>query len=130
MERPRIKGIHKPTRLTPTLVTVGGRQQGIGAEIDDEDGMVWRLLGLMDGSRTQAEIVEALRAESNDLTEAEAVEALQAIIDAGYVEDAAAPPPPTVSSPEEVERYDRALTYYAWVDLDPASIAVRRTGAA
>jgi molybdopterin/thiamine biosynthesis adenylyltransferase len=40
------------------------------------------------------------------------------MIEAGYVEDAAAPPPPSLS-PAEVDRYDRALTYYAWVDLTP-----------
>ncbi len=38
MLRPRIKGIHKPVRLTPTLINIGGRQLGIGAELDDEDG--------------------------------------------------------------------------------------------
>ncbi|WP_405056488.1 ThiF family adenylyltransferase [Kribbella sp. NBC_01505] len=118
MDRPRVKPIHKPTRLTPTLVSVGGRQQGIGAEIDDEDGMVWRLLGLMDGSRTRAEIVSALCASHSGLAADEAAEALQVIIDAGYVEDAAAPPPGSLS-PEEIDRYDRALTYYAWVDLTP-----------
>ncbi|MEV5965331.1 ThiF family adenylyltransferase [Kribbella sp. NPDC051952] len=118
MDKPRIKGIHKPVRLTPALVTIGGRQQGIGAEIDDEDGMVWRLLALMDGSRTRAEIIADLTAERPDVTPEDAEAALQAIIDAGYVEDAAAPPPPSLS-PEELDRYDRALTYYAWVDLTP-----------
>lgn len=51
MLRPRVKGIHKPMRLTPTLINIGGRQLGIGAEIDDEDGTIWRLLGFMDGTR-------------------------------------------------------------------------------
>lgn len=118
MRQPRVKGIHKPVRLTPTLISIGGRQMGIGAEIDDEDGLIWSLLGLMDGTRTRPEIVAELTGSHPDVTGAEATDALQAIIDAGYVEDAAAPPPPQLSA-AEVDRYDRALTYYAWVDLTP-----------
>lgn len=118
MRRPRIKGIHKPVRLTPTLINIGGRQLGIGAEIDDEDGSLWSLLGLMDGTRTRAEILAAVTAQRPDLAAEEAADALQTIIDAGYVEDAAAPPPANLS-PAELDRYDRALTYYAWVDLTP-----------
>ncbi|MEU1753984.1 ThiF family adenylyltransferase [Micromonospora matsumotoense] len=118
MLRPRIKGIHKPVRLNPTLINIGGRQLGIGAEIDDEDGSLWALLGLMDGTRTRAEIVAALLAGHPELTADEATDALETIVDAGYVEDAAAPPPPELS-PEEIDRYDRAFTYHAWVDLTP-----------
>lgn len=120
MVRPRVKGIHKPVRLNPTLINIGGRQLGIGAEIDDEDGSLWSLLGLMDGTRTRAEIVADLTAERPELTADEAADAMQTIIDAGYVEDAAAVPPPSLSA-AEVDRYDRALTYYAWVDLTPRS---------
>lgn len=120
MRQPKIKGIHKPVRLTPTLINIGGRQVGIGAELDDEDGTLWRLLGLMDGTRTREQIVAALAAEHPGMPDDEAAEALQAIIDAGYVEDAAAEPPAGLS-PEEIERYDRAFNYYAWVDLTPRS---------
>ncbi|WP_320064890.1 ThiF family adenylyltransferase [Micromonospora sp. RTGN7] len=118
MRRPRIKGIHKPVRLTPTLINIGGRQVGIGAEIDDEDGCLWSLLRLMDGTRTRAEIVGALTAERPEMTADEASDAMDTIINAGYVEDAAAPPPPSLS-PAEVDRYERAFTYHAWVDLTP-----------
>src|SRR5215217_5747099 len=120
MLRPRIKGIHKPMRLTPTLISIGGRQMGIGAEIDDEDGSLWTLLRLMDGTRTRDEIIAALAAERPDAAAEDTAEAIQTIIDAGYVEDAAAPVPAGLSL-AEVERYDRALTYYAWVDLTPRS---------
>ncbi|MEU5940140.1 ThiF family adenylyltransferase [Micromonospora sp. NPDC047548] len=120
MRRPRIKGIHKPVRLSPTLINIGGRQLGIGAEIDDEDGTLWALLGLMDGTRSRAEIVAALRADRPGMDADEATDAMQTIIDAGYVEDAAAPPPPSLS-PAEIDRYDRAFTYHAWVDLTPRS---------
>ena len=118
MRQPRIKGIHKPVRLTPTLIRIGGAQVGIGAEIDDEDGMIWRLLALMDGTRERPAIVEALTADYPELTADEAADALQTIVDAGYVEDAAAEPPPNLS-PAEVDRYERAIRYYAWVDLTP-----------
>ncbi|MFJ6199009.1 HesA/MoeB/ThiF family protein [Micromonospora sp. NPDC092111] len=118
MQRPRIKGIHKPVRLSPTLINIGGRQVGIGAEIDDEDGTLWSLLALMDGTRTRDGIVAELLAARPELDADEATDAMRTIIDAGYVEDAAAPPPPELS-PAEVDRYDRALTYHAWVDLTP-----------
>ncbi|SBT41667.1 Molybdopterin or thiamine biosynthesis adenylyltransferase [Micromonospora auratinigra] len=118
MLRPRIKGIHKPVRLTPELINIGGRQMGVGAEIDDPDGSLWSLLGLMDGTRTRDEIVADQAAARPDTSADETAEAMQTIIDAGYVEDAAAAPPPTLS-PAELDRYDRALTYYAWVDLTP-----------
>jgi molybdopterin/thiamine biosynthesis adenylyltransferase len=118
MRRPRIKGIHKPVRLTPALIRIGGAQVGIGAEIDDEDGLIWRLLALMDGTRERPAIVEALTADYPELTATEAADALQTIVDAGYVEDAAAEPPPNLS-PAELDRYDRAIRYYAWVDLTP-----------
>lgn len=118
MRRPRVKGIHKPVRLTGSLIRIGGAQVGIGAEIDDEDGLIWRLLALMDGRRERAEITAALVADFPDLSQTEADDALQTIIDAGYVEDAAAEPPSNLS-PAEIERYDRAIRYYAWVDLTP-----------
>ncbi len=118
MLRPRIKRIHKPMRLTPTLISIGGRQLGIGAEMDDEDGSLWALLGLMDGTRTRDAIVADLRTAYPDADPADTAETIQTIIDAGYVEDAAARVPAELSA-AEVERYDRALTYYAWVDLTP-----------
>ncbi|WBQ03677.1 HesA/MoeB/ThiF family protein [Kribbella sp. CA-293567] len=118
MQKPRIKGIHKPVRLTPTLINIGGRQLGIGAEIDDEDGDRWQLLGLMDGTRTRDEIVTALLADRPQLPAGEVADTIQSLIDAGYVEDAAAPIPGNLS-PEEIDRYDRATTYYSWVDLTP-----------
>ncbi|MEV6417167.1 ThiF family adenylyltransferase [Kribbella sp. NPDC051718] len=118
MLRPRIKGIHKPVRLTPTLINIGGRQLGIGAEIDDPDGDRWLLLGLMDGTRTRDEIVDALVAERPELCPVEIRDSIQGLIDAGYVEDAVGPAPANLS-PAEIDRYDRATTYYSWVDLTP-----------
>lgn len=118
MRQPRIKGIHKPVRLTPVLINIGGRQLDIGAEIDDADGSLWRLLGLMDGTRTREQITAELIDAFPQMSPDEVGDAMDAIIDAGYVEDAAALPPQTLS-PAEIERYDRALHYLAWVDLKP-----------
>jgi molybdopterin-synthase adenylyltransferase len=118
MQKPRIKGIHKPVRLTPTLINIGGRQLGIGAEIDDEDGDRWQLLGLMDGTRTRDEIVTALRTDRPELPAEEIADTIQSLIDAGYVEDADGPIPANLSA-AEIDRYDRATTYYSWVDLTP-----------
>ncbi|WP_162907653.1 HesA/MoeB/ThiF family protein [Allorhizocola rhizosphaerae] len=118
MRSPRVKRIHKPVRLSPTLINIGGRQMGIGAEIDDADGTLWHLLGLMDGSRTREQVIAELIAERPEVTPEEASDAMEAIIDAGYVEDAGAPPPQALS-PAEIDRYDRAFNYFGWIDLKP-----------
>ncbi|WP_020519299.1 HesA/MoeB/ThiF family protein [Catelliglobosispora koreensis] len=119
MNRPRIKGNHRPLRLTPTLISVGGQQYGIGARIDDdEEGTIWRLMSLMDGRRSRDEIVAELTGERPELDAESLHEAISSIVDAGHVEDAGAPRPASLSAEEE-ERYDRALNYFAWVDLTP-----------
>ncbi|WP_327088873.1 ThiF family adenylyltransferase [Nonomuraea sp. NBC_01738] len=114
MERPRIKGVHHPMLVGPGLISIGGTQDGVGAELDDEDGTLWRLLGLMDGDHTRDEIIAAVpEVDGESLTEA-----MDAFIEAGYVEDAAGEVPANLS-PAEVSRYDRALNYFAWVDMSP-----------
>jgi molybdopterin/thiamine biosynthesis adenylyltransferase len=47
-------------------------------------------------------------------------DALDALIAAGYVEDAAAAEPADLTAGER-ERYDRGMQYYRWVDLAPRS---------
>ncbi|HUR03771.1 MAG TPA: ThiF family adenylyltransferase [Nonomuraea sp.] len=101
------------------MISIGGRQHGVGAEFDDDgDGTLWRLLELMDGSRTEQEIIDQLIGERPALDRESLGAALKTLIEAGYVEDAAASPPPTLSA-EELARYDRSLNYFAWVDMMP-----------
>jgi hypothetical protein len=59
--------------------------------IPDPDGAVHRLLGLADGSRTRAEILEALVNEFPQLAEREVDHALSELESVGLLEDAAPP---------------------------------------
>ncbi|MEV0613764.1 ThiF family adenylyltransferase [Nonomuraea sp. NPDC050404] len=107
------------SRISPTKIIMGALQWGIGVELtDDADGNVWRLLHLMDGSRSTAEIVAAMLAERPGLDADSVTLAIGSLIEAGFVEDAAAPPPAELS-PEELERYERSRQYYAWIDRAP-----------
>lgn len=119
MERPRVKAVHNPIRLNRTLISLGGSQYGVAAELtDDAEGTVWRLLQLMDGSRTRAGIVDALAGERPHVDRASIGEAIDGIVGAGHAEDAAAATPAVLSA-DEVARYERAAAYFAWVDTQP-----------
>jgi hypothetical protein len=52
MERPRLKRSHDPAHVKNGKIRLGGQQVGIAYELDDPGGVVWRLLGLLDGSRS------------------------------------------------------------------------------
>jgi molybdopterin-synthase adenylyltransferase len=115
MRRPKIKEMHNPVRLSWDRIRIGGTQYGVAAVIDDDRrGTVWRLLGLMDGSRTTDEIVDA----SRDLDEESVRAAIATLVESGFAEDAGADPPPELS-PEELERYDRSAYFFGWVDEVP-----------
>lgn len=118
MKRPKIKSMHLPLRISPTRIRIGGIHYGVGHEIEDEDGVVWQLLGLMDGSRTVDELVRDFLAERNDLDEGSVREAVATLTASGFVEDAGAPPPPELSE-AELERYDRNAHFFGWIDLEP-----------
>jgi molybdopterin/thiamine biosynthesis adenylyltransferase len=116
--RPRIKTTHTPIRLTATLISIGGAQHDVGAEMPDEDGSLWRLLQLMDGERTAAEVTRTLLNERPDLDATSIDRAINDLIDAGHVEDVGGPPPPNLSA-AELERYERPANYFGWIDLVP-----------
>jgi molybdopterin/thiamine biosynthesis adenylyltransferase len=119
MRRPKIKYAMGGTRLSPTKILLGALQWGIGAEIaDDAEGNTWRLLQLTDGTRTRAEIVAAMRAERPEVTADSVRTAIDQLIEAGFVEDAAADPPPELDA-DELARYERGRQYFAWIDRTP-----------
>jgi molybdopterin/thiamine biosynthesis adenylyltransferase len=120
MRRPKIKDTHNPIRFADGRIRIGGAHFGVAAEISDEHGVTWGLLGLMDGTRGQDEIVAELVADRPELDTDSVREAVDAIVAAGYVEDAAAEPPAGID-PEDVERYARGMNYYSWIDLEPRS---------
>ncbi|MFD5759884.1 HesA/MoeB/ThiF family protein, partial [Streptomyces sp. NPDC127044] len=119
LRRPRIKPEHRPYRTIDGNVRIGSVIHGIGAEIEDPQGWVWTLVETMDGTREPAAVVgEVLRAhpELPDLTPEDARQAMADLLDAGFVEDAAAPVP--VSERERL-RYSRGVPLLRWMDLGP-----------
>jgi molybdopterin/thiamine biosynthesis adenylyltransferase len=119
LRRPRIKPEHRPYRTIDGNVRIGSVIHGIGAEIEDPQGWVWTLVETMDGTREPSAVVgEVLRAhpELPDLTPEDARQAMADLLDAGFVEDAAAPVP--VSERERL-RYSRGVPLLRWMDLGP-----------
>lgn len=72
----------------------------------------------MDGSRSLAAIIEHVRSAHPR----QPVDVLQSgadqLLASGYVEDAAGPVPPNLTA-RDLERYDRAMGFYRWLDLTP-----------
>lgn len=118
MRLPRIKPVHVPTRTADGVIRIGTAQYGVGAELRDDEGSVWKLIALMDGTRELDRVVKDLRLDSPEMSEQSVHDAVRALIDAGFVEDAAAPPPPSLTA-TEIARYAANLRYFAWVDTTP-----------
>lgn len=118
MIRPRVKIEHAPYQIADGKVRIGGVSYGIAAEIADPDGWVWAMLAAMDGSRTMPEIIEYVGAAHPDQPVTVLRGAAEQLVRSGYVEDAAAPAP-AVLSERDIQRYDRAVGYFRWLDLIP-----------
>jgi molybdopterin/thiamine biosynthesis adenylyltransferase len=120
MRRPRIKSVHAPERRPDGRIRLGAAQYGVAAEVlDDPQGTVWRLLGLLDGSRELEAIVCEMQAALPGLDPLQIREAIEKFVAAGFVEDASAPA--TRLTAAEVRRYASNTHYFAWVDLQPRS---------
>jgi molybdopterin/thiamine biosynthesis adenylyltransferase len=116
MRLPKIKDAHRPVRALDGRILIGGPVFGVASEIvDGGNGLVWRLLELMDGTRTPESIISALQAEHPALDPASAMRAVETVIEAGFVEDAGALPP-TGMSESERERYSRSVHFFAAAD--------------
>lgn len=122
MYRPTIKREHWPVRHGDSSVRIGGVIPEVAKDIPDPNGWVWTLLCLLDGSRTVAQIVAELVDHFPDRSAADIraeVDAdLATLINAGYVEDAAEPPPEELTAAER-ERYSRGQALWRWMDLAP-----------
>ncbi|HVK19884.1 MAG TPA: ThiF family adenylyltransferase [Actinokineospora sp.] len=110
MLRPRVKPTHRPRRLA------GGRIRVGPVSLPDPGSRLWALLDLLDGTRTTAQIVDAVAPRF--LTPHAALSALDRIIATGCVEDAAAPVPAELSD-RDLERYSRSQAYFSSVDVKP-----------
>ncbi|MEV6983010.1 ThiF family adenylyltransferase [Sphaerisporangium sp. NPDC051017] len=118
MRRPRVKAEHRPHRYADGTVRIGGEIYGVAAEIDDPDGWVWTALSLMDGTLPTAEVISLLSGIFPEMTATQAESVVTQLVASGYVEDAAATPPPELS-PRERDRYSRNHDYFRRVDLTP-----------
>src|SRR5580658_325290 len=118
MIRPRIKPEHLPFRLNGGLIRIGGMVGGIAGEIEDPTGSIWSLLEYMDGTRDIDRIVRAVIAAHPSETAGNVRDAIAAMTESGYVEDAGSPDPAELSNREK-ERYSRSRNYFRWVDLIP-----------
>lgn len=121
MNKPRIKHVHFPARLANGRIRMGDIQYGVAAEISgDEEGTVWQLLGLMDGSRDIEAIIAECTRSAPAVDSVSVRETIDALIAAGFVEDGGAAPPPQLTE-AEFERYATNTRYFAWVDTQPRS---------
>jgi molybdopterin/thiamine biosynthesis adenylyltransferase len=115
--RPRVKPEHGLERTPDNHIRIGGAVYGVAAEVLDRTGAVWTMLQAADGTRSPDEIVAQVLlehpAEQGDAVHA----ALDRLVDAGYLEDAAAPDPPALTAREK-ERYERSRQFFRWIDLN------------
>lgn len=118
MKRPRVKYAHDPLRFPDGRIQIGTVQYGVGAEIRDDNGHVWRALQLMDGSRDSGAVVTELQAGTGGLDAESACRLVEELCRSGYVEDAGAPYAASFSA-RELERYSRNESYFSWVDTTP-----------
>jgi hypothetical protein len=108
--------------VSDRLIRIGGADHGLAAELhDDEHRHVWRLLQLLDGSRTRAEIIAAMVDHDATVRPEEVEDVLQALIDAGYVEDGAARAPVGLFADRELERYRRNLEFFSYFTAPPVT---------
>jgi molybdopterin/thiamine biosynthesis adenylyltransferase len=119
MKLPRLKPLHNAYRLPSGNIRVGGAQFGVATELEDgEEGQVWALVGLLDGTRSIDAIVADHARLFPDFDGDSVRAALAALIEAGFVEDAGGPPPDNLT-PDELERYARSAHYFSWADVQP-----------
>ncbi|MBE1535581.1 HesA/MoeB/ThiF family protein [Actinomadura algeriensis] len=119
MRLPRIKRVHQPLALPGDRILIGLMQQGVAAEIqDDEEGGIARLIGLMDGTRTVDQVCAAFAETHPGVDEASAREVIEDLVAGGFVEDAGAPLPANLDE-REAARYESARNFFAWIDTVP-----------
>jgi len=118
MKKPRVKPEHAPFRISGRKIRIGGVSYGLAAEIPDPDGWVWTMLAAMDGSRDLPEIIEQVHASHPDQSVATLRRGAEQLLASGYVEDAAGTVPSGITE-RDLQRYDRALRYFRWLDLTP-----------
>jgi molybdopterin/thiamine biosynthesis adenylyltransferase len=118
MNKPRIKSVYPPFPVGNGVIQIGGIDFGMAAEItDDEHGNTWALLNLLDGTRTEREVIAAMQRFNDEITGDDVREAIGFLTDSGYIEDAEDRPEPGFFSEEELARYDRNLEFFSYFNV-------------
>lgn len=119
MLRPRVKSVFPPIPIGGNAISIGGADFGLAAELtDDERGHLWQLLQLLDGTRSVAAITSELQARDADVGSQDVQAAIDVLSSSGYLEDAAAPPPVSLSA-AELERYARNIEFFSLFTTHP-----------
>ncbi len=119
MHKPRLKSVFPPMPMDDRTIAIGGADYGLAARLeDDEQRHLWRLLGLLDGSRSEEEIVAAVRSHDPGVSAGDVVAVSEALTGAGYVEDADAPALAAFSVSER-ERYRRNFEFFSFFSRHP-----------
>jgi molybdopterin-synthase adenylyltransferase len=116
--RPRVRPEHRPYRIAGGRIRIGGGAYSIAAEVTDPTGSIWTLLSAMDGTREAAQIVAEVQAAHPEVKADTVRSALAQFVEAGYVDDAAQPPPPALTARDQM-RHDRGRRFYRWIDPRP-----------
>lgn len=118
MRRPRIKDVHCPIVLPGNRITMGLKQYGVAAELDDDTGAIERILTLMDGTRDRDGIRAGVAVTHPGVDPESVDEAVDDLVAAGFAEDAAASLPHGLTE-REAARYAAPRQFYAWIDDTP-----------
>lgn len=118
MLRPRVKSVFPPMPVDAHTIAIGGADHGLAAELSDDSGHLWTLLGLLDGSRDLDAVVAEMRRRDPALTPEDVAAVVADLTEAGYVEDAAAPLPPALTG-AEVARYRRNAEFFSFFARHP-----------
>lgn len=121
MQLPRMKAVFPPIPLGNGLIRIAEVDWGIASELqDDEQGNTWRLMELMDGTRSVLDLVASMQAEGRNVTVRDINAAVAALYESGFVEDAAITPPDDLPT-AELERYKRNLEFFSYFHRPPAT---------
>ncbi|MEV0390513.1 hypothetical protein [Nonomuraea sp. NPDC050643] len=97
--KPRIKPEHVPFRTFDGNVRIAATIHGIGAEMEDSGGWLWTLVSALDGTRSPDDVLAVVTCEHPEVSEIEATEAMQQLLEAGFLEEFGACPPAQLSRP-------------------------------
>jgi molybdopterin-synthase adenylyltransferase len=119
MRRPRVKAALAPILVSGHRIRFNRCLDGLTTQIqDDKNETIWRLMQLLDGSRSTTEAAAELARFDPGLDVSSIFAAVESLHNQGYLEDAAAPRPEWLSA-SEIERYSRNNEYLAILDHTP-----------